>query len=219
MEGVRAVRGVFITIEGGEGVGKSTQGRELARRLRAAGVTVLETREPGGTPAGDRIRDLVLDPAAHMAPVTELLLYEASRAELVSAVIEPALERGEFVLCDRFYDSSTAYQSYGRGLDPDLVGTLNMNATGGLRPDLTVYLALDPDHGVPRATTGGADRIEAEPDDFHRRVLAGFEAIAAAEPDRVVRVDASGDVAQVADRVWDAVSSHPAVGALLNGFW
>jgi len=202
---VSAMRGHFITMEGGEGVGKSTQARLLAAALRAAGLIVLETREPGGTPAGDRIRALVLDPAATVAPVTELLLYEASRAQLVAEVIEPALEAGTTVLCDRFYDSSTAYQAYGRGLDATMVAGLNAAATGGLTPDVTVYLALPVGEAMPRATAGGADRIEGEPHDFHQRVLDGFEAIAAADPARVVRVDASGTPERVAECVWAAV--------------
>ncbi len=208
------MRGVFITMEGGEGVGKSTQVRVLADRLRCLGATVLEAREPGGTPVGDRIRGLLLDPTAHMSPATELLLYEASRAELVSAVIEPALSRGEVVLCDRFYDSTTAYQAYGRGLDVDLICALNATATGALRPDVTVYLALPLEEAMPRATHGGADRIEAESTAFHRKVIEGFEQIAAAEPDRVLRVGAHGTVAEVAERVWAAVAAHPALAAI-----
>src|SRR5664280_1030645 len=184
------MRGVFITMEGGEGVGKSTQARMLADRLRAAGVIVTETREPGGTPVGDRIRALLLDPEAHMSPATELLLYEASRAEIVSAVIEPALARGEVVISDRFYDSTTAYQAYGRGLDVDLICALNWNATGGLRPDLTVYLAMPLEAAMPRATHGGADRMESESFAFHAKVLDGFEQIASGEPERVLRVEA-----------------------------
>jgi dTMP kinase len=214
---VVTAHGVFITIEGGEGVGKSTQARLLVDRLHAAGATVLRTREPGGTPVGDRIRELLLDPAARMAPSTELLLYEASRAELVSTVIEPALARGESVVCDRFYDSTTAYQAYGRGIDAELIHALNMTATGGVRPDATVYLALPVEDAMPRATHGGADRMEAESLDFHRRVVEGFEAIAAAEPGRVLRIDARGDVCDVAARVWSAVAGHPAVQRSLSG--
>jgi dTMP kinase len=208
------MRGVFITMEGGEGVGKSTQARMLADRLRAAGVIVTETREPGGTPVGDRIRALLLDPEAHMSPATELLLYEASRAEIVSAVIEPALARGEVVISDRFYDSTTAYQAYGRGLDVDLICALNWNATGGLRPDLTVYLAMPLEAAMPRATHGGADRMESESLAFHAKVLDGFEQIASGEPERVLRVEAGGSVEEVAGRVWDVVSAHPAFPSL-----
>jgi len=212
-----AARGVFITMEGGEGVGKSTQGRLLADALRAAGLAVLETREPGGTPAGDRIRELLLDPDAHIAPIAEVLLYEASRAELVADVIGPALAGGTTVLCDRFYDSTTAYQAFGRGLDMDMVRALNSAATNGLSPDITVYLALPVEDAMPRATVGGADRIEGESHDFHVRVLRGFEAIAAAEPGRVLRVDASGTPQEVARRVLTAVAAHPALRGTLAG--
>jgi dTMP kinase len=210
------MRGVLVTIEGGEGVGKSTQSRLLVERLVSAGVTVLRTREPGGTPVGDRIRGVLLDPGAEVAPGAELLLYEASRAQLVSAVIEPALARGDVVVCDRFYDSTTAYQAFGRGLDADLVRSLNEAATGGVRPDVTVYLALPVEDAMPRATAGGADRMESESFEFHRRVISGFEAIAAAEPDRVLRVDATGTVHEVAGRVWGAVAGHAALRALLG---
>lgn len=211
------MRGLFITMEGGEGVGKSTQGRLLASALRDAGLSVLETREPGGTPAGDRIRALVLDPTATVAPVTELLLYEASRAQLVAEVIEPALAAGTTVLCDRFYDSSTAYQAYGRGLDAAMVAGLNAAATGGLVPDVTIYLALPVGEAMPRATASGADRIEGESHDFHQRVLDGFEAIAAAEPSRVVRVDATGTPEQVSRRVWAAVHAAAVARGILPG--
>ena len=203
--------GRFITIEGGEGVGKSTQARRIAERLRASGATVLEVHEPGGTSVGDRVRAIVLDhPSVRISPRAELLLYEAARAELTATVIVPALERGETVVCDRFFDSSTAYQGYGRGLGADVVAELNLIATGGLRPDLTVLLALDTEEALRRATRSGADRIEAESLSFHRAVIEGFAAIAAGEPGRFVTVDASGGVDEVAERVWEAVSSHPA---------
>lgn len=205
------MNGLFITIEGGEGVGKSTQTRLLADRLRAAGAIVLETREPGGTPVGDRIRALLLDPSATMAPRTELFLYEASRAELVGSVIAPALGRGAIVVCDRFVDSTTAYQAYGRGLDLEAVRALNLSATGGVRPDVTVLLALELDEAMRRATHGGADRMEGESQQFHRRVIEGFEALAASEPGRFVRVDAVGNPAEVAERVWESLAVHPAI--------
>ena len=208
--------GLFITIEGGEGVGKSTQARLLAERLRATGAAVLETREPGGTPVGDGIRELLLHSGCDVAPVTELLLYEASRAEIVARVIAPALQRGEVVVCDRFFDSTTAYQAHGRGLDAASVRALNLEATSGLRPDVTVLLALDLDEAMRRATHGGADRMESESLDFHRRVIEGFEAIAAAEPGRFIRVDAAGAPDVVAERVWDALTVHPAVVAALG---
>ena len=205
------MRGLFITVEGGEGVGKSTQAALLATRLREAGLGVCEAREPGGTAAGDSVRALLLDPSARLAPLAELLLYEASRAELVTEVVTPAMDRGETVVCDRFFDSSTAYQAYGRGLDPATVGALNLIATGDLVPDATVLLVHDLDEGLARATRGGADRMELEARAFHARVSEGFREIAIAEPGRVVTVDATGAPDLVAQRVWDALSALPAV--------
>lgn len=209
-------RGTFITLEGGEGVGKSTQLRLLAGWLQLAGVEVACLREPGGTPVGDRIRTLLLDPAhAGMDPRAELLLYEASRAELVGSVIAPALERGAFVICDRFTDSSTAYQSYGRELPLDEVLEMNRLATGGLEPDLTLILDLDPIEGVRRATaTDGADRLEAEGAEFHRRVRAGFLTIAALDPGRCRVVDACGMPEEVAGAMLAAALTLPAIAAL-----
>jgi dTMP kinase len=212
-----AVSGQFISIEGGEGVGKSTQARLLAKRLRASGSTVVEVLEPGGTPTGDRIREILLEPSVTISARAELLLYEAARAELTTTVIVPALGRGETVVCDRFFDSSTAYQGYGRRLGPEAVGELNLVATGGIRPDLTILLDLETDEALRRATRGGSDRIEAESLGFHRAVIEGFDEIAAAEPQRIVRVDASGSVEGVAARVWEAVLAHPAGGRSLSG--
>jgi len=184
-------RGVFITFEGGEGCGKSTQAARLLSRLRAAQVDALEVREPGGTPAGDRVRGLLLDPAmAGLDPLAELLLYEASRAQHVSAVIEPALAAGRVVVCDRFADSSLAYQGYGRGLDLAMVRSLNRIATYGLVPDLTLLLDVQPAEGVRRATHGGADRLESEEIAFHERVRNGFVCIRESEPARVRMLNA-----------------------------
>jgi len=217
-------RGAFITFEGGEGSGKSTQIALLAERLRAAGAEIVVTCEPGGTAVGDRVRTLVLDVAhAGMASRTELLLYEASRAELVSAVIGPALERGAVVLCDRFADSSTAYQAYGRGLPLAEVLTLNMLSTGGISPDLTLLLDLEPTEGLARAAdTSAADRLESEDLVFHERVRAGFLAIAGGEPFRVRVLDASPGPDEVAQRVAGAVreaaATIPALEALPEGW-
>jgi len=211
------VSGLFITIEGGEGVGKSTQMRLLAERLRALGLPVLTTREPGGTVVGDGIRSLLLDPASQIAPRTELFLYEASRAELVAEAIAPALEQGAFVICDRFFDSTTAYQAYGRGLDLEMVLMLNLAATGGLIPDVTLLLVHELEDSMERATSGGADRMELQSVDFHRRVIAGFETLAASEPDRFRTIDAAGTPGEVAERVWVALSAHPAFVRALPG--
>jgi dTMP kinase len=209
--------GLFITIEGGEGVGKSTQAARLVEKLRALGETVVQTREPGGTSVGDRIRALLLEPGVEMAGTTELLLYQASRAELVARVIAPALERGDTVVCDRFFDSTSAYQAFGRGLGPETVTALNLSATGGITPDITVLLTLELGEAMRRATASGADRMEGESVEFHRRVIEGFETLAASDPVRIVRVDAAGDPDEVASRVWEAVTAHPAFGRSLGG--
>jgi len=189
--------GLFVSFEGGEGSGKTTQLKALLAHLRSAGRDVVETRDPGGTPIGKQIRSLLLDREhAGMAPAAELLLYAASRAQLVHEVIRPALSRGQIVLCDRFADSTVAYQGYGRGLDLDLIARLNALATAGLRPDLTFLLDLDPAVGLQRATRRVTerqephDRIEGEGLAFHQRVREGYRAIAAAEPDRVIVLDA-----------------------------
>lgn len=200
--------GLFITFEGGEGSGKTTQLKALLTHLRSTGRDAVETRDPGGTPIGKQIRALLLDREnTRMAPATELLLYEASRAQLVHEVIRPALTTGRIVLCDRFTDSTVAYQGYGRGLDLDLIARLNALATDGLRPDLTFLLDLDPAVGLLRATQRVAgrqepqDRIEEEVLAFHQRVRFGYRAMAAAEPDRVIVLDASLGMAEIEGRI------------------
>lgn len=211
-----SARGIFITFEGGEGSGKSTQIARLAKRLEAGGVAVRTLREPGGTAVGEVVRTLLLDPEhVGLTPAAELMLYEASRAQLVAEVIEPALAAGEVVLCDRFYDSTTAYQGFGRGLDRDRIRQLNTAATDGLVPDRTLVLDVDPAVGIERATRSGADRLEAEGVAFHERVRAGFAAIAAEEPERVRIVDASGDRDTVSALVAAALSDVPALARVL----
>ncbi|WP_139653487.1 dTMP kinase [Raoultibacter phocaeensis] len=186
--------GIFITFEGGEGAGKSTHIRFLAEALEERGFEVLCLREPGGTAIGEDLRSIVLDPEnAGLADEAELLIYEAARAQIVSEVIAPALERGAVVLCDRFYDSTVAYQVFGRGLDRSFVDAANRFASQGVRPDRTILLAVggSADDGLKRATHHGeADRLELEGARFHARVNEGFMEIAAAEPDRI-RVVAS----------------------------
>jgi dTMP kinase len=209
-------RGAFITLEGGEGSGKSTQLDLLASRLSHAGLRVRVLREPGGTAVGEMVRTLLLDPDhTGLDAVAELLLYEASRAQLVAEVIEPALAAGEVVLCDRFYDSTTAYQGFARDLPLDVVRRLNAVATGGLAPDRTVVLDVDPALGIARATRGGADRLEAEGLAFHRRVREGFLSIAAEEPRRVRVVDASGEVEAISREIAAALADlAPLAGVL-----
>ncbi len=181
------MNGLFITLEGCEGSGKSTQMVHLAELLRAAGAGVHALREPGGTAVGEQVREILLSPAHQgMDAVTEVLLYEAARAEHVARVIRPALEAGAIVVCDRYADSSTAYQGYGRGLDLAMVRLLNDWATGSLVPDCTLILDVPPAEGLALATHEGADRLEREAIAFHERVREGYLAMAREEPERFV---------------------------------
>lgn len=201
------MRGVFITLEGADGCGKSTQAARLADALEASGREVVRLREPGGTPISEKIRALLLDPAnAEMCPECELMLYEASRAQLVREVVEPALSRGAVVLCDRFYDSTYAYQAGGRSLPEDLVRRANALGSCGLDPDRTLVFDLDPELAYARATAGGADRMEAEGLAFQRRVRDAYLRLAQAEPARVRVVDASGEREAVAGRALAAIA-------------
>ena len=211
--------GRFITLEGGEAAGKSTQIARLAERLRRQGRSVLQLREPGGTPLGEKIRHLLKhDPDGRgMAPETELLLMNASRAELVRQRILPALRSGGVVLCDRFYDSTIAYQGHGRGLDLAAVDSVIRLAVGDLRPDRTLWLEVSPETARTRlagrkaaqVAAGGSepiDRFDEEQEAFFARVTRGFQDSVEAEPARWRRVDAGGSVEQVADAVWSAVA-------------
>jgi dTMP kinase len=209
-------KGLFITFEGVEGSGKSTQAKLLAAWLRAQGRTVVLTREPGGPYISEKIRKILLDARHHeMQPLTELLLLEASRAQHVAEVIAPALRRGAVVICDRFADSSTAYQGHGRRLDLGMVDRLNRTATGGCWPALTLVIDLPVDVGFSRAAQRrrSFDRMESQEKRFHQRVRAGFRALAAGEPSRVTLLDGRfpPDVVQAAVRqlVWSRLSSRP----------
>ena len=198
--------GRLIAFEGVEGAGKSTQLELLRQTLEARSREVVVTREPGGTPAGERVRGLLLDPAVELHPRAEALLFAAARAELVERVIRPALERGAVVLCDRYLDSSLAYQGGARGLGRGPVDDVNRFATGGLLPDLVVLLDLDPAAGLGRQARD-PDRIEAQDLDFHRWVRDAFRDLAAADPKRFAVVDASAPVPEVAAQVQAAVLS------------
>lgn len=198
-------RGTFITLEGADGCGKTTQAELLADELASRGHEVVRLREPGGTAISEKVRALLLDPAnAEMAPECELLLYEASRAQLVRQAIEPALARGAVVLCDRYYDSTYAYQAGGRALPEELVRDANRLGSCGLAPDLTLVLDLDPALGYARATAGGVDRMEAAGLALQERVRDAYLRLAAQEPDRVRMIDASGEKNEVAERVLSA---------------
>ena len=202
--------GRLIAFEGVEGSGKSNQLELLRRVLEGRGREVVVTREPGGTPAGERVRSVLLDPEVELHPRAEALLFAAARAELVETVIRPALERGAVVLCDRYLDSSLAYQGAGRGLGQSPVEEVNRFATGGLLPDLVVLLDLDPASGL-RRRGGQLDRIEAQDLGFHQRVRQAFCDLAAADPERFAVVDAAAPVPEAAARV------QAAALALLEG--
>jgi dTMP kinase len=188
-------RGLFVTFEGGEGSGKSTQLARLAARLRGAGIDPLVTREPGGTPLAEGVRALLLDPGGALDPMAEALLMEAARADLVARALRPALEAGRVVLCDRYDDSTLAYQGAGRGIDATLLAGLNRAATGGLRPDLTLLYDIDPAVGLERRSGSGSDlnRLDREPREFHERVRAHFLQLAREQPERFVVLDATLD--------------------------
>ena len=197
---------LFITFEGGEGSGKSTQIRSLNRRLAQLAIPVLSIHEPGGTPLGDRIRYLLKQACQiPISPLSELMLFNASRSQLVRDIIQPALNAGKTVLCDRFTDSTMAYQSYGRGLDLAIVKEANEIATQGLKPDLTFLLDVPPEIGLSRKKAGVNDRFEQENVAFHQRVREGFLKLAAEEPQRWTVIDATLSRDQIADLIWNKV--------------
>ncbi len=194
---------MFITIEGVEGTGKTTLGKRLHTYLQAQGHQVLASREPGGTPVGDRLRALFLDQTLNMHALTEVLVVNAARAELLQTLIKPALERGTLVLCDRYIDATYAYQGYGRGIELTLLRTACELATGGLEPDLTLLLDLDVRQGLARQGLATPDRIEREGLEFHERVRQGYLALARDSARfRVI------DAAQTPDAVFAEVVAH-----------
>lgn len=198
--------GLFLTVEGGDGSGKSTQSALLSEWLEAQGRTVVLTREPGGTDLGNEIRDIVLHRRGHIAPRAEALLYAADRAHHVATKVRPALERGDIVLQDRYLDSSVAYQGAGRVLDPDEVRNLSLWAAEGLLPDLTILLDLDASLGRDRLKERTMyDRLEDEEQDFHARVRAAYLELAAAEPDRFLVVNASDSVESITTAIRERV--------------
>ncbi len=203
-------RGRFITVEGGEGAGKSTLAARLAERLQAAGQTVAQTREPGGSPASEAVRGLLLDPAHDWAPLSEALLNAAARREHLRQTIRPALARGDWVICDRFADSTVAYQGYGQGLDLDTIAWLQARVVEETRPDLTIVLDLPPAAGFARVRGRGTagDRYEAQDEAFHARVRQGFLDIAARAPERCVVIDASRSADAAFASVWRTIEER-----------
>ena len=208
-------RGLLITFEGMDGSGKTTQMRRLTQRLRAAGRTVLETVEPGGTAIGREIRRILLDARnQELSPSAELLLYFASRAQNVDELILPALARGQIVVADRFTDSSLAYQGCGRGLGTDTVLALDRVACRGLKPDLTIFIDIDVEtslaraHARNKARSASETRMDEQSVEFHRKVYDAYQALAAREPDRIKRVDGRLAVGEVERAIWEIVSAH-----------
>ncbi len=203
-----ADRGLFITFEGTDGAGKTTQIQRLRADLRHAGYDVCLTREPGGTPISEQIRDILLNPDhSEMAATTELLLYAASRAQHVSEVIKPALEAGKVVISSRFADATVVYQGYGRGLDLERINRLNRIATDGVTPDVTFVLDLPVEIGLQRvqSSRGGLDRLEREKIEFHRRLREGYQTIAQQEPQRLKIIDAQVSPKQVYAQIQEAI--------------
>jgi dTMP kinase len=208
-------RGAFITFEGSEGCGKSTQVQRLAARLEQAGVPTLVTREPGGTPIGEKIRHLLqfAPESVAMTPEAEVLLFSASRSQLVRETIQPALEKGTFVLSDRFFDSTTVYQGVARKLPPEIVETLNAFAVGNARPDVTFILDVDVETARARMMrrvrpVATHDRMEQEPVEFYERVCEGYHSLAKREPDRFIVIDGRQSPDAIENEIWNAVTSR-----------
>jgi dTMP kinase len=204
--GVR--EGRFIVFEGPDGAGKSVQARQLAERMRARGLAVTYSREPGGTELGEQVRHIVNDPGPTLrGPKADVLLYSAARAQHVDEVIRPALDAGHFVVCDRYATSTMAYQGYGSGMDLDLLQRIGDWVTGGLQPDIVILLDLSPQTGLERRAAGDADELTRWEDEsrfdlaFHGRVREGYLEMAAADPERWVVIDGGGSIEQVAAAV------------------
>lgn len=202
-------KGLFITFEGPDGAGKTTQIQRLRAWLEGRGHAVVVTREPGGTPIGERIRGILLDPACReMDPVTEALLYAASRAQHVRQVIGPALDAGQVVICDRFLDSSLAYQGAGRGLGEAMVRAINEPAVGGVLPDITVCLWASPALSRSRlATKASLDRLEGEADNFFERVAEGYARLAKADPERILLLDAERNADEISTIIEEKIQA------------
>lgn len=200
-------KSLFITFEGTDGAGKTTQIQLLKKYLSEKGQEVLLTREPGGTAIGEKLRQIILDKAnSEMDDVTEAFLYAASRAQHVAQLIRPALDEGRIVICDRFVDSSVAYQGYGRGLG-SCVEEINAIAAAGIKPDLTFLLKLPPKEGKSRILEAEQDRLEQEQVDFYEKVCRGYDELALKEPERIVVINASESIEEIAAKIRDKIDS------------
>jgi len=203
------MKGRFISLEGIEGTGKSTQAKLLSDYLKAKGFDIVLTEEPGGTQIGLRIRELLLS-VEHkgMTAVTELLLYNASRSQHIREIILPAISRGAIVITDRFTDSTIAYQGFGRGIDPGLIDSIDLIATGRLRPDITILLDLDAEVGLKRNKgINKIDRLELEDLEFHQRVRNGYYSLAEKEPERIKLIDASAGIQEIHNRISSIITN------------
>ena len=203
------MKGRFISLEGIEGTGKSTQAKLLSDHLKEKGFDVVLTEEPGGTQIGLRIRELLLS-VEHkgMTAATELLLYNASRSQHISEIILPAINRGAIVITDRFTDSTIAYQGFGRGIDPGLIDSIDLIATGRLRPDITILLDLDAEVGLKRnKRINKTDRLELEDLEFHQRVRNGYHNLAEKEPERIKLIDASADIQEIHNKISSIITN------------
>ena len=201
-------KGLFITFEGTDGSGKTTQIKLLEEYMLEKGCEVVLSREPGGTRISEIIRDLILDPQnKEIVPLTEMILYAASRAQHVAEVIEPAVESGKIVICDRYVDSSYAYQGGGRGMDLKIIADVNRIAVNGTVPDVTFFLDIDPEISVRRRINStGADRIEQEKLDFHRRVYDGYKKLSILYPERIKTIDATKSIEEISSQIKDYIN-------------
>jgi len=194
-------RGKFITVEGTDGSGKTTQYNLIHKYLLERNYDVVAVRDPGGTEIGEKIRNIILDPCnKEMDPMTELLLYASSRAQLVAEVIRPAIENGNIVLCDRFVDSNLAYQGFGRGIPLNLIEQINRPVTCGIEPDITFFFDLDPETALTRLNRD-TDRLESEQPEFYRRVYEGYISLCSKYPHRIYRIRCDGGITKIFERV------------------
>jgi dTMP kinase len=201
------VMSLFVTFEGGEGCGKSTQSRRLYHRLQKLAIPVLLVHEPGVTVLGKKIRRLLKwSEGVKISPVAELLMFNAARAQLVDEVIKPALKKNAIIICDRYADSTTAYQGYGRGIDPGIVAAANKIGMQETAPALTILLDMPVEEGLRRKTREQADRFQKETLSFHRRIREGYLKLAAAKPERWLVIDATGSKEEIADIIWRKIS-------------